>query len=219
MNIMLRWALRIAIFLLLGAIVNVAVAWVIVLANDDVEKPPLVATQLPNRISHTRLGVSTRFGYQFVSDYGRGPLGFLGKLQSYQGRIWWSNPECNGPEFWNHVGAGWPMLSLSASTHTILDLEAKDKADRVVHRHGGIALNQAAPSNTPVVLPVRPLWTGFIVNVLVYATSLGMLMLGPTAIRSLRCRWRGVCLACGYPRGTSPVCTECGEPLPSDRPR
>lgn len=216
---MLKWARRIFVFLLIGAMVNVAVAWVIVLANDDVLKPAPVATQLPNQVSRTQLSVGPRFGYQLVSDYGRGPLGFLGSAQLYNGRVWWSNPQCNGPEFWDHVGAGWPMLALSASRHTVLDLEGREVVDRVIRLHGGVALHQdrddpTAESRTPRLLPLRPLWLGFILNSLAYATGLGTIVHGPTTVRSFLLGRRGECPACGYPRGSSPVCTECGEALP-----
>lgn len=60
------------------------------------------------------------------------------------------------------------------------------------------------------VVPVMPWWPGFVVSsagwaVVSLATWKGAGALG----RAMRPR-PGLCRGCGYPRGTSPVCTECG---------
>lgn len=75
-----------------------------------------------------------------------------------------------------------------------------------VHRSGGW---------TTVVLPLTPLWPGFVVDTLLFA-ALAALILG--GWRWMGRRWRLMCSrcpACNYPIGASPVCTECGAPLPS----
>ena len=63
------------------------------------------------------------------------------------------------------------------------------------------------------ILPCRPIVMGFAVNTLFYATILWLLLatLHPRGVvrRRIRAR-RGQCPACGYPIGTSNVCTECG---------
>ncbi len=64
------------------------------------------------------------------------------------------------------------------------------------------------------IFPVGPLWLGFIVNTLFYAALLWLLIPGPFVLRRVIRVRRGRCGACGYPMGESPVCTECGKPLP-----
>ena len=59
-----------------------------------------------------------------------------------------------------------------------------------------------------------PIWPGFALNTLFYATLLWLLLPGPFALRRfLRVR-RGLCPKCAYPMGESAVCTECGRALP-----
>jgi hypothetical protein len=69
------------------------------------------------------------------------------------------------------------------------------------------------------VLLTTPLWPGFAVNTLFYAAILWLLICGLFALRRFALRRfarvrRGLCPACAYPIGESPVCTECGSDLP-----
>ena len=65
-------------------------------------------------------------------------------------------------------------------------------------------------------LPLRPIWPGFAVNTLFYATILWLLIPGPFVLRRLIRRKRGRCPKCGYDlRGQPPEagaggCPECG---------
>ena len=68
-------------------------------------------------------------------------------------------------------------------------------------------------------LPLRPLWPGFAVNTLFYAAVLWLLIPGPFVLRRLIRMKRGRCVKCGYPMGESGVCSECGKTLPSSRRR
>ncbi len=59
-------------------------------------------------------------------------------------------------------------------------------------------------------LPTRLLWSGFLLNSVVYALFLWLPLAGfVVARRALRLR-RGLCPECAYPLGASPICTECG---------
>ncbi len=62
-------------------------------------------------------------------------------------------------------------------------------------------------------LPLLPIWPGFAVNTLFYATVLWLLIPGPFALRRLIRVRRGLCPACAYSRGESDVCSECGKAL------
>jgi hypothetical protein len=65
---------------------------------------------------------------------------------------------------------------------------------------------------------IRPIWPGFAINTVFYAFILWLLLAAPFALRRRRRIRRGLCPACAYPVGDSPVCTECGKTLhnPSD---
>ena len=67
----------------------------------------------------------------------------------------------------------------------------------------------------PRPIPFRPVWPGFPINTLFYATLLWLVTLGPFAARRVIRRKRGRCIKCGYDlRGTSggggEACPECG---------
>ena len=59
-------------------------------------------------------------------------------------------------------------------------------------------------------LPLRPTWPGFAINTMFYAGVLWMVFAFPFVMRRRRRIKRGLCPACAYPVGGSPVCTECG---------
>jgi len=63
------------------------------------------------------------------------------------------------------------------------------------------------------ILPYGLLWPGFAINTLFYAGMLWVMFAGPFSLRRMirrRRGGRGLCPACAYPTGQSPVCTECG---------
>ena len=66
-------------------------------------------------------------------------------------------------------------------------------------------------------IPGRPVWSGFAINTIFYAAILWLLFFTPGAVRRTIRRKRGLCPACAYPIGTSPVCTECGNHVVSTR--
>ena len=63
------------------------------------------------------------------------------------------------------------------------------------------------------VLPLRPIWPGFAVNTAFYAAILWLLIPGPFVLRRFIRLKRVLCPACAYPRGESGVCSECGKAL------
>jgi hypothetical protein len=80
---------------------------------------------------------------------------------------------------------------------------------------GGIPLKPWASGVWPAwrALPYQPIWPGFAINTVFYAAILWALFAAPFALRRRRRMRRGLCPACAYPVGASPVCTECGKPL------
>ena len=106
---------------------------------------------------------------------------------------------------------GWPMLALRC--RIVPQRPSWRSVDEV---QGGLALSprkQVYPWFGFRALPFHPIWHGFAINTLLYATILWFLIPGPFALRRFLRMRRGLCPACAYPMGESAVCSECGEPL------
>jgi hypothetical protein len=85
----------------------------------------------------------------------------------------------------------------------------------VVNGRLSIAMTQAAGDEAILStwaggLPSQPITGGFAINTIFYAAILWLLFFAPASVRRMIRRRRGLCPACAYPVGTSPVCTECG---------
>ncbi len=109
--------------------------------------------------------------------------------------------------------AGWPCRSLTSEAWSGLrsDVLLPEQSRWLT----GIPV---ATRRSPYVvdwrrLPIRPRW-GFAVNTVFYAAVLWLLILGPFALRRFIRVRRGLCPACAYPRGESDLCSECGKALP-----
>ena len=197
---MKRPLLIIAIFLLLGAVVNVAVAWgcawwprsgTDIWSEDQKVLPssrdvgwwnkhvfPLFDADIDDRWDCRDLGVEMRVFYGIDSN------------QRTVSAI--------------HALSGWPARSMSGETWDAFVPGQRPKWS-----------NRRAMFVGRGFIPLRPIWPGFAVNTLFYATILWLLIAGPFALRRfLRVR-RGLCPKCAYPMGESYVCTECGRALPS----
>ena len=223
---MKRRLLIIAIFLLVGAVVNVAVAWgVIARARWAQMTPSLDQTGHPWPVTVPELwppadglitrrsvglvvrswhtserreirGVTTlRWSKHFVVRIAESGLPFS--------TLRWQNPPAPesvvGTDVHHHLRFGrHPTPTLTLWTR-------------------GIRIPDGVPGFRErywKVLPVQPIWPGFAVNTLLYATLLWLLIPGPFALRRLLRVRRGLCPECAYPIGESSVCTECGRLLP-----
>ena len=105
--------------------------------------------------------------------------------------------------------AGWPVAAFEGTLRFDGRVETLEDTLRI----GGPGAGAAR------LLPYRPLPLGVAVGTVAWA---GVALLVALAIRAawrfvfrrqLRAR-RGLCAACGYPVGRSPVCTECGAEVP-----
>jgi hypothetical protein len=108
--------------------------------------------------------------------------------------------------------AGWPMLSVAADWFSYA-------APEIIAGHASTSSGLIPVENIPMLqgvvphLPIRPHWTGFAINTIFYAAVLWVLFFAPGSVRRMIRRRHGLCPACAYPVGTSPVCTECGKPV------
>ena len=108
------------------------------------------------------------------------------------------------------IQAGWPLRCAKGERWTI---ETKRGGQTKWILDGAIAFYVPSESS-PVVLPFLPLWTGLLINSLLYAAAAWAMWRLAIAMRGfLRVR-RNRCPRCSYPIGQSPVCTECGVDLP-----
>ncbi len=120
---------------------------------------------------------------------------------------------------------GWPMPSLW------LELVSDPSDSGILNVVGGIntgRVRQVTWSATPQVLnrygnalplalPFRPRWPGFAVNTIAYAVVAAVILCVP---QNLRRRWRmrhGRCPICSYPVGATTTCSECGSTVQSDQ--
>lgn len=106
-------------------------------------------------------------------------------------------------------GDGWPLLAMSAEarwvSHDAISLSSRNVA--------GIPIDstQVRAGDAVRILPLQPIWSGFVINTVLYA-SLWFALFSTGDMRSGLRRIRGRCVHCGYkllPEQTR--CSECGE--------
>jgi hypothetical protein len=188
---MKRWTIRICLFLLLGAIVNVAVAWgwwiwpaeftTEVIASDNaVAKWRDYAP--PDWHQHADSWICCRHA-----------------LLTYELAFRRSEVAASRPTDGITVySEGWPLRSMQGR-----DFPETRSGFRIplfnAQRRAFLSLN--------------PIWPGFAINTLFYAAILWMMFAAPFALRRRSRINRGLCPGCAYSVGESDVCTECGKPI------
>ena len=183
-------------FLLLGAIANVVVAWVGTLASSVFLELRLVdAARLWSEIA--------------PSDW---PTWDADETDARTERSWgqsvdvvWSTAS-GGPHVVVSYRQGFPVRGLRG---LLLWDSSGPRAVNAIY----FDWSQVDPSSGRYsVLGYSPLWPGFVVNTVFYAAILWLLTLGPFTLRRLIRHKRGLCIKCGYDlRGAEhEVCPECG---------
>ena len=255
---MKRHLLIIAVFLLLGAVVNVAVAWGCALWVPYSKTPELqLLGELPDQVSLyyvdqnlelqlagelpslVAFDVFQSFGSEYVHSALGDRAGYYTSSDDHVYLEWprradWSQGRTRGPmkhDWTSGIKAeearGWPMLSLSWHYWVLRTFDESGDIDSVTRSLrfgwplGGTRVVQTTREPILIfrdidarILPYRPIWLGFTINTIFYATLLWLLIPGPFALRRfLRVR-HGLCPKCAYPMGESAVCTECGCGVP-----
>ncbi len=206
---MRRRLLIAAIFLLAGAVVNVAVAWACTWALNgfvgvDTDKTVVPSDELAANLLSSRLGDKV---FNELADYsGLVEYGLGWSWMSIGGRYY--RPMPDSATLWMHT-LGWPMLSMRWEA---ISLSQSVTPGSRWYRWAWVTPMRWT-QHERVVLPLLPIWPGFAVNTVFYAALLAVLFYSPFALRRFIRVRRGLCPACAYPRGQADVCSECGKPL------
>lgn len=195
-------AFRLLALLIAGAVVNIAVAWGAMLLDP----PPH-----PQSSAYSRPAL-------------RDPASILQRVfpqLNTTGRV------CTGNTY---HGAGWRELFASCQDELAVNIIAQVRIHQAgwplsvvqgrIEEHGGstrrvgfIAVPGASANPLSVRhkhLPTIPVWPGFTINTIVYAAVLWVVWFTPGMAKRYFRERCGLCPACAYPIGASPVCTECG---------
>jgi hypothetical protein len=224
---MKRRAFKVLLFVLAGAIMNVAVAWGFAIYSPF----------WPNKGWHIknewRESVSEWWDSEYpfavkvnvkstsVTKSKYGPMSFVStkgiELAHLSSDTWQSEPpNCSA---WRMI-SGIPMRSMTGSRWRLFERNEPEFANR-----GGVFIQFMGRARARGeidwlmeggrVLPLRPIWPGFAINTIFYAAIVWFLFFMPGAIRKLTGgvrRKRGQCAACGYSLrdNVSNTCPECG---------
>lgn len=197
---MKRRLFKLVLFLLLGAVVNVGVAWGCAPSRwfgyKYASYESLAPETAKDLIVHALdIPVSAAHELQFQGQSYRG-FGWTQLKISPRSRVASGVPAHYRLE---QRSGGWPYRSLSGEWYfdeTRTSLAGKSRwLVRVEH----------------LLMPMRPTWPGFVVDAVFYATLLWLLS-APFALHRLIRRKRGLCANCAYNlRGAEhEVCPECG---------
>jgi hypothetical protein len=212
---------RVCVFLLLGAIINIAVAWGCGWRSAPDQLNPIgwSAWVGDRRVLDDFSTVVLRVrGFGMERCRTEPPMNYDASYKFTEfgpAWPWWlAEPPGNGSAKYSTLPAhsyfaqGWPMRALWCE---LTDFHRYIKGGVFLHREGTFR---------PIehVLAFRPIWPGFAINTVFYAAVLWLLFAAPFALRRRRRIKRGLCPQCAYPVGASPVCTECGAAVAGDAP-
>lgn len=223
-----RWIFKIALFLILGTIVNVAVAWGCALGlplytmTGPSERNSKTSDQAPYWIVEQleQPGAMRYVWMHWPYEVGSAPgiaLGIFIEIEPVDldeiprwSRLDYSKPPPqNYHEQWYHFiedARGWPLLSMSSFTAMGIDIE---KDALLFETSGGFSVPDSLRSQplfeeieeewfNRPIIPLHPIWPNFLINTIFYAAILWLLTLGPLAARRFIRNKRGLCIICGY---------------------
>ena len=199
---MKKWSVKIVVLLIIGAIVNIAVAWGCA-AWSEIHVTTVRTDQgFIRRAWQHNFGDDQQFGFDRIGRFNR-RRGFGVRWD----RLHATYRSTGAIAVRSYFQMGWPDYAVEG-WYELTGLE--ERAMRWSH-HPGVSIGKG-DSRRPLVFAWRPIWPGFAINTIFYATILWLLTLGPFTARRMIRRKRGHCIKCGYDlRGTSGgVCPECG---------
>lgn len=237
---MRRFLVIALVFLILGAIVNIAIA--LAIAWFQPEGPWRDAVEQARGLSHNDSSIEM----WIVEVHESGGLFLLTRYEAYwpppDSMVhlpppWWSKanarPVIDDPERpdmtnkYVEAAYGWPLVALKYEYHyRHMRVGFSGNLYYLESVEGGIVLSEMENLRHPNdwrpvfhALPYHIIALHFAINTVLYALLIALLWFGPIHLRR---RWRlhrGRCPKCAYPIGESPVCTECGALLPAGHDR
>ncbi|MFB3106813.1 MAG: hypothetical protein ACE1ZA_18075 [Pseudomonadales bacterium] len=194
---MKRWIAKLVVFVIFGAVVNVAVAWGCGLRDYRNYFEGRLATEDDTRWWDAHVPEDFPVSPGEVGDN----LAF-GVSATIMEEQWVSQTKF--PSWVIRTRAGLPVRALEGS----MWVDFSRRGRRVIERH----LKKVFDKRPPV--PVRPIWPGFAINTIFFAAIL-WLPLAPFQFRRYVRVKHGHCIKCGYDlRGAEhEVCPECGHEL------
>lgn len=225
---MKRWVSIITICILIGAIINVAVAWWFAIpkhgGSNSTTSYLWGISSLGSGYRVWRVDTSIRVGVTFsISEiYAFTPHGerelSLEEALPYWADLLRPDPDTNDryPLGLNVALAnGWPFRSamiIAGPDFNPDDIFLRglpwDAPDWIRGK-----LKIPASQTSPVYLPLKIIWPGFVTNTILYANVPFLLLIMKFRLRGYLRSRRKQCTKCGYPIGQSEVCTECGAEL------
>ncbi len=198
---MTRRITKLVVFLLLGAIVNVAVAWGLHLGShrDDSLEIARLFSVVMTRVANNRDDIE-------FSDIVDTSFGVTHRSVVFEPVVQSKSSTRLGQVI---IEVGWPMRTLYTTSYLYEgqpNWTPDDWTLAIVPR------SKEYGSTYRPELPLRPLWLGFAVNTVLFASiSWGLALLLVTSRDSIR-RERGHCIKCGYDlrHADHRACPECG---------
>jgi hypothetical protein len=214
----MRWVWRVVVAVGVGVVVNVGVAW-----SFAAWVP--VPVPLPARADDAFTpGLKEKYvafrgqGFEYVTwrSVSRSDLQFYGSKAEQRAPAWTvlasRAPYAESSVF--EQGSGWPALSM----RSCFVISRSALSDEIIFQPPWAAIHCGSRKVGPGwtfghvrELPVLPIWRGLVVNTVVYAAVAMGVMVGPGWVVRGRRRRRGLCVWCGYAKGDSEVCSECGK--------
>ena len=203
---MKRRIFKLALFLLLGAIINVAVALVCAfnLPSAGVRSPDRYVEQFPSQLTWLDPICLERKDEVKIYEVQR----FGGLLYQASPRNW---PLDRPPPYimdWQVIESGWPCLSLRGHWWMRTSLDPQVVSDPPILR-GLYHFVRSGHEYREIPCFVSPV--GFAIDTIFYSAILWLPFAAFGRIRRRRRLQRSLCPACAYPVGDSAVCTECGK--------
>ena len=208
---MKRWLAKIVLFLVLGAVVNVAVAWGCA-ALSPLDRDPTWLDDSVALRSLQRFEIKRQFFETYPDARGFVWNGFGYRLSNPSLRRVHGHSYFLGPSY-AVVESGWPFHCLEAQGRW--SWERGPIATDGLRIDRDLDLSLGGPRQIVQdqrTIPLRPIWPGFAINTAFYATVLWLLTLTPFTARRVIRHKRGHCIKSGYDlRGDySTGCPECG---------